>query len=413
MIVYVLDYNGKPLIPTSRNRKVRKMLADGLCHIVNTAPFTIQLDYETTDFKQTISLGVDCGTKHIGISATSQKKELFSAEIILRTDIVELLSTRRETRRTRRSRLRYRKARFDNRTSSKKDGWIAPSIRNKIEAHLTILRKVYTILPITSTILEVGSFDAQKIKNPEICGVDYQQGEQMGFWNVREYVLARDKHQCQYCHGKSKDPILNVHHIESRKTGGNAPNNLVTLCETCHDKYHRGEIKDFKPRRGKSLRDAAYMCIFKWRLYEIAKGLFNDVSITYGYITKYNRIRYGLDKSHTTDAYCIAGNFGADRLNYMYKLRQLRKHNRQIHKFKINKGGVRKRNQTPYVMFGYRLFDKVLWNRTECFVGGRRSRGAFKLVDLDNHIIKDGVSYKKLHLIERKRGFICSLLSNN
>ena len=91
--------------------------------------------------------------------------------------------------------------------------------------------------------MEVASFDIQKIKNPEITGGEYQQGEQLNFWNVREYVLFRDNHTCQYCHGKSGDKVLNVHHLESRKTGGDAPNNLITLCETCHKKYHEGKIQ--------------------------------------------------------------------------------------------------------------------------------------------------------------------------
>lgn len=88
-------------------------------------------------------------------------------------------------------------------------------------------------------MVETASFDIQKIKNPDIQGAEYQQGDQLGFWNVREYVLFRDGHTCQCCKGKSKDKILNVHHIESRKTGGNAPNNLITLCETCHTGYQQ------------------------------------------------------------------------------------------------------------------------------------------------------------------------------
>lgn len=412
MVVYILDINGIPLMPTSRNRKVRKMLEQGLCHIVKTTPFTIQLDYETTDFKQGIALGVDCGTKHIGISATTEKKELFSAEVILRTDIVELLSTRRETRRTRRNRLRYRQARFDNRIARKRKGWLAPSVENKIHSHLSIIRKLHSILPITRINLEAGSFDAQKMQDDSIQGVGYQQGVQYGFWNVREYVLARDKHTCQCCKGKSKDNILNVHHIESRKIGGDSPNNLITLCETCHSKYHKGLLPKFQPKRGKSLRDSAVMSIFKWRLYELAKQEFGNVSMTFGYITKCNRIHYTLPKSHNVDAYCIACNFSAERLGYMYKFRQLRKHNRQIHKYTINKGGVRKLNQTPYKVFGYRLFDKVSWGGNECFVGGRRSSGSFKLVNIDNKLIKDGVSYKKLKLLEPKRTFIGSIVND-
>ena len=410
MIVYVIDKQGNPLMPTSRNRKVRKMLEQGLCHIVKNTPFTIQLDFETTNFKQDITLGVDCGTKHVGISVTTEKKELLSAEVTLRTNIVDLLSTRRGARRTRRARLRHRKARFNNRISRKRKGWLAPSVENKINAHLSIIRKLHQILPITMTNLEVGSFDTQKMQDGTIQGVGYQQGAQYGFWNVREYVLARDKHTCQCCNGKSNDSILNVHHIESRKTGGDSPNNLITLCETCHKKYHKGLLPKFQPKRGKSLRDAAVMNIFKWRLYELAKLEFGNVGITFGYITKCNRIHYGLPKSHNVDAYCIACNFGAERFDYMLKFRQLRKHNRQIHKYSILRGGVRKLNQSPYKVFGFRLFDKVSWDGKECFVGGRRLSGSFKLVDIDNKLIKDGVSYKKLRLLETKRTYICSIV---
>lgn len=411
MVVYVLDIQGNPLMPTSRNRKVRKMLEQGLCHIVKNTPFTIQLDYETSNFKQGITLGVDCGTKHLGVSATTKKKELLSAEVILRTDIVDLLSTRREVRRARRSRLRHRKARFNNRISRKRKWWLAPSVENKVCAHLSVIQKLHQILPVSKVNLEVGSFDTQKMQDDTIRGVGYQQGVQYGFWNVREYVLTRDRHTCQCCKGKSKDNALNVHHIESRKTGGDSPNNLITLCESCHQKYHKGLLPKFQLKRGKSLRDAAVMSIFKWRLYELAKQEFNNVGIAFGYITKCNRIHYELPKSHNVDAYCIACNFGAEQLNYMLKFRQLRKHNRQIHKCSILRGGVRKLNQTPYKVFGFRLFDKVSWDGHDCFIGGRRSSGAFKLVDIDNKLIKDGVSHKKLRLLEPKRTYVGSIVN--
>ena len=128
------------------------------------------------------------------------------------------------------------------------------------------------MLPISDITVETASFDIQKIKHPEISGEEYQQGEQLGFWNVREYVLFRDAHKCQCCHSKSKDPVLNVHHIESRKTGGNAPNNLVTLCETCHKSYHSGTIKLPKTiHRGMRFRDAAFMGIMRWVFYKRLK----------------------------------------------------------------------------------------------------------------------------------------------
>ena len=220
-MVYVLGKDGRPLMPTEREGKVRRLLRDGLAHVVKLQPFTIQLDYKSKGYTQEVSLGVDAGSVHIGVSATTEKKELFSAEVILRTDIVKKIASRLEMKRNRRYRkTRYRQARFDNRR--KKEGWFAPSIRYKVESHLKVIRMVYSLLPVSKTTIEVAQFDAQKIKNEQIQGVEYQQGEQMGFWNVREYVLARDGHRCQHCKGKSGDNILNVHNLESRKTGGNA-----------------------------------------------------------------------------------------------------------------------------------------------------------------------------------------------
>ena len=251
-MVYVLDIDGRPLMPTERHGKVRRLLRDGLAHVIRLQPFTIQLDYESTTYKQGVSLGIDAGSVHIGVSATTEKKELFAAEVVLRTDVVNKLASRLELRRTRRHRkTRYRKPRFNNRRRA--EGWLPPSVRAKAESHLKAIRLIHSILTVSKTTIEVAQFDRQKMENDLIQGTDYQQGNQMGFWNVREYVLARDGHKCQHCKGKSKDPILNVHHLESRKTGGDAPGNLITLCETCHKAYHRGEF-ELKIKRNTSLR---------------------------------------------------------------------------------------------------------------------------------------------------------------
>nr|DAO46705.1 MAG TPA: NinG recombination protein [Caudoviricetes sp.] len=400
-MVYVQDIDGKPMMPTTRHGKVRRLLKDNKAVVVNTCPFTIKLTYKTSDYKQEIVLGVDAGTKHVGLSATTKSKELYSGEVILRNDVVELLSTRRESRRARRNRLRHRKPRFGNRVKSKHHGWVAPSVRHRIDAHIRVIDNVCSILPISRIIIEVAQFDTQKINNPNISGNEYQKGDQLGFWNVREYVLARDGHKCQHCKGKSKDHILNVHHIESRKTGGDSPSNLITLCETCHKEYHKGNI-DLKVKRGKSLRDAAVMGIMKWKLYDELKSKYDNVSMTFGYITKYNRIKYGIEKSHTSDAFVISRNFNAKRIERQYLKRLIRRHNRQIHKMKILKGGKKKNNQAPFEVFGFRLFDKVLYNNEINFIYGRRKSGCFDIRDFDGKNSKN-VTYKKLKLIRGKR----------
>ena len=203
-MVYVQGINGKPMMPTTRHGKVRRLLKDKKAVVVNLCPFTIKLTYVTSDYKQEIVLGVDAGTKHVGLSATTKSKELYASEVILRNDIINLLSTRRELRKARRNRIRYRKPRFNNRIKSKRQGWIAPSVCQKIDSHIKVVSFIHSILPVSRLIIETSQFDTQKIKNPDILGKEYQQGEQLGFWNVREYILFRDGHKCQHCKGKSK-----------------------------------------------------------------------------------------------------------------------------------------------------------------------------------------------------------------
>ena len=386
-------------MPTENHAKVRVLLKSGKAKVVKKCPFTIQLLYDSTNHTQKVTLGVDSGSRHIGISATTKDKVLFEADVELRNDIVDLLSTRRELRRSRRNRkIRYRKPRFDNR--KRKDGWLAPSVQQKVDSHLTMIEKVRKILPISDIVAEVASFDIQKIKNPSISGAEYQQGEQLDFWNVREYVLFRDGHTCQCCKGKSKDKILNVHHIESRKTGGDAPNNLITLCETCHTGYHKGTVKLPKTiHRGMSFRDATFMGIMRWAFYNKLKEIYPNVSLTYGYITKHTRIENDLPKDHYIDARCISGNPKAVSSGEVFYYKKVRCHNRQIHKAKILKGGIKKRNQAPYEVKGFRLYDKVLWKGQKCFIFGRRSTGRMDLRLLDGTHINASVGYKNLKLL--------------
>lgn len=402
-MVYVISKQGEPLMPTERFGKVRRMLKNSLAHVVRRIPFTIQLDYDTTDFTQPVTLGIDAGSKHVGVSATSARKELYAADVELRNDIVDKLSTRRELRRPRRNRLRHRKPRIDNRISSKHKGWLAPSVENKIQTHMTVVEKVCKMLPITNIVVETASFDIQKIKHPDIQGREYQEGEQLGFWNVREYVLWRDGHVCQHCQGKSKDPRLNVHHLESRKTGGNAPNNLITLCETCHKAYHREEF-ELEVKRGKPFRDAAFMGIMRRTFYERLKKLYPNVSMTFGYITKNVRIANGLPKEHYVDARCISGKPEAKPLGHYFYQKKVRCQNRQIHKTNILKGGRKKLNQAPFCVKGFRLFDLVSYDGSLYYVFGRRTNGFFDIRKLDGTKASNGsVCYKKLKLMGKRK----------
>ena len=376
-MVYVLDKDGHPLIPTNRHGKVRRMLKSGQVKVVKKCPFTIQLMYESEHNVQPVSLGIDAGSKHIGVSATTKTTVLYEADVELRDDIVKLLATRRQ----------------------------------KLNTHLVTVARVCEILPVTQIIVETASFDIQKIKNPKIQGVEYQRGEQTDFWNVREYVLFRDGHVCQCCKGKKKDPILNVHHIESRKSGGDAPNNLITLCKTCHKGYHNGTIKLPKRiKRGMKFKDAAFMGIMRWTFYNTLKEKYEPdipVSMTYGYLTKNTRIQHNLPKEHYIDARCISGNPDAKSDGVYYYQKKIRCHNRQIHKFNTLRKGVRKLNQSEYLLKGYRIFDKVRYQGKEYFVFGRRKTGFFDIRTLSGEKANNGsLSIKKIAFVDTRKNYI-------
>ena len=275
-----------------------------------------------------------------------------------------------------------------------------PSVENRIQFHIKLIRLVCSILPISGIRIETAQFDMQKLKNPDVAGKEYQQGEQSGFWNVREYVLWRDNHLCQHCKGKSKDTVLEVHHLESRRTGGDRPGNLLTLCRTCHKQYHASGFELPKPSTG--FKAATHINIMRWKLYERVKELDVPVNICYGYQTKYRRISQGQEKSHANDAFVIACSNGQHRAIMRMQFRQVRKQNRKLRK------GVRShiRNKGARILFGYRQWDKVRYQGQEYFIKGRRSSGYFSLSDIFGRMaVVDGkklasVKHSSLVLVE-------------
>lgn len=404
MFVYVLNCHGRPLMPC-RPRKAHLLLRAGKAKVANMVPFTIQLLFGSSGYSQTVSLGIDAGTRQIGLSATTERHVLFEAEVLPRSDIQELLATRGQYRRARRWRkTRYRHTRYLNR--KKPDGWLAPSVQHKVEAHLKAVRLVHHILPVITTTIEVAQFDIQKIRNPEIEGKAYQEGPQLGFWNVREYVLFRDHHRCQWCAGKSNDRILNVHHIESRKAGGNSPDNLITLCETCHDSIHRTHQEHKIERKSSTFRDATQMSIIHRRTYEQIEAMFPNVHLTYGYITKETRISHHLEKSHLVDARCISRYPDGISDGTWYLIKCVRRNNRKLHKATMRKGRKRQLHTAPKYVHGFRLFDCVIYEGAACFIFGRRSSGYFDLRTLNGTKIHASASYQKLKFVQRSSALL-------
>ena len=404
-MVYVLDREGKSLMPTERTAWVAYALKHGEAKVVRREPFTVMLLRDSTQYLQAVTLGVDVGSKHIGLCASTEKKELYSAQVELRDDVSELLTARREFRRGRRGRKHnwYRPARWQNRANEKGNAAMPPSIKHKADSHIRAMRFVFKILPIQKVVLEIGKFDTQKLKYPEIQGEQYQQGELAGWENLKAYAKYRDGYKCRVC-GKSKhkDGVrLEVHHIRRKSDGGtDTPDNVVTLCDDCHKAHHQGERK-LKFRRPPEHKGEAHMNAMRNRLMRECYTLGIVIRFTYGYKTAMARREHGIEKSHSDDAFCIAGNFGAKRNDYnRYLHKFVRRHNRQLHKTTILKGGYRKAAQCPREVFGYRLNDVVCYKRKPWFVHGRRMRGSFVLTNLEK-TEKAEVSHRKIRLVNR------------
>ena len=411
-MVYVLDKDGKPLMPTNRHGKVRHLLKDGKAKCVKREPFTIQLLYDTPGHTQPVHLGVDAGSKHVGLSACTSKKELYSAECELRTDINKNLETRRSLRRSRRNRkTRYRKVRFQNRRRPK--GWLAPSVREKVDCHVTLVRKVVAILPVSEITIEMAPFDTQKLKAGILGltapkGIEYQHGEAEGYDNIKAYVKWRDGGRCRIC---GSHEMLEVHHRIQRKDGGtNIPENLITTCRCCHEAFHNGKLNSknadlmLPGKAVKPLSDAAFMSIMRWAVWNKLKELGVPLHMTFGYITAHRRKQHGIEKSHRNDARCISGFGGAAPAGEWFAIKKVRCHNRQIHKQNPSKGGVRRLAQSWHEVRGYRQYDKVLAKGRLWYIAGRRTKGAFVLKNLCGEVLN--ITPTKIKFIQKQYNYL-------
>ena len=330
-MVLVLSNTGTPLMPTNPG-KARKLLKQKKAKVVTIKPFTIQLLYETATYTQPIVLGIDSGYLNIGFSAVTEQREIIGGEVNLLNGMSERIYERSMYRRIRRQRLRHRKPRYYN--PGIPEGWLAPSIRHKLDSHIRFISKLAGLIPVTKVVIEVAAFDIQKIKNPDIEGAVYQQGEQYGFENVREYVFHRDGYKCQNPNCKSKDVPLCVHHLTYRKNGAtNRPDDLITLCVNCHTpENHKGFLRDWKPKL-KNFKNATFMTMVRWRLINQLTNIFDNVEYTYGHITKSCRITQKLEKTHHNDAFCIVGGTLQQQRTKAMTLEQVRRNNRSLEKF--------------------------------------------------------------------------------
>ena len=364
--IAILDKNNIPQNPTKNKGLIRKLLKDKKAIIFKREPlFTIKLLMDIPELLQplqSLNLGIDCGYSNVGFSVINDNEEIIGGILKLRNDIKEKLKEKANYRNLRRQKLRYRKPRFDNRT--RKEGWLPPSIQHKFDSHINLIRKIISILPISNIIIETAAFDIQKIRNNEISGIEYQQGEKYKFnGNNREYVLYRDRHKCQNpnCKNKSKNIVLQTHHIIYESMGGSdMSNNLITLCTNCHksENHKKGKFlynmcmnaKNGKLPKFKQFKGETFMSIINKRIIDDTIKTYPNIHIqnTYGYITKLKRIedqkyfseklekKQKIDKTHRSDAFYIAGGSLKTHKPSFFELEIniIRRNNRSLETFK-------------------------------------------------------------------------------
>ena len=380
-MVYVLDINGFPLMPTSRHGKVRHLLETGKAKVIKRSPFTIKLLYKTTNFVQPLTLGVDTGSGTFATAVCNEKCEiLYTSEVEVRKDITERMKRRRDYRRTRRNRkTRYRQMRFLNRKNSKKSDRHSPTMLSKLHSHEAEIKRIKSILPISTLVLETATFDTQLMKNPQMNRHwGYQQGPCYGFENIKMMVRDRDNYTCQHCKGKKKDSRINVHHIVFRSNGGSdEPENLITLCKTCHDALHAGKIKlKLNGKSKSSLKFATQMNEIRSQLFK----RYPEAIETFGFVTKTNRLANNLPKEHFIDACMIAS--AGKMIKFKTSVLYL-KHSVPDGDYRQTNGRHSKKRLSTGKLFGFRKFDKVKYFNKIYFVQAKRSSGYFELMDIN------------------------------
>lgn len=313
---FVLDANGKQLAPTKEDKAwflIRKKRAT----LVSKYPMVIQLSKEITDekiCKDEIRCGIDDGGIHVGIALVqkcqTKNKVIFKGTIEQRNDVKHLMEIRRGYRHYHRSHKRYRKPRFNNRSSSKKKNRIAPSILQKRQATVRVINHLNKWINITSYWLEDVSIDVRALTDGyKPYKWQYQKSNRLDE-NIRKATILRDNYKCMEC--KKSNCRFEVHHIKPRRLGGsNTLDNLITLCKKCHQKT-KGREESYMDKYfsllnssdNKNLNYAQHVMIGKnWLRHQLSS--LGILHLANGGDTANKRIDWNIEKTHSNDAICI------------------------------------------------------------------------------------------------------------
>ena len=384
MKVFVLSNEGKPLMPTTP-RRARVWLKAKQARVVLQDPFTIRLRFATRQHVQPAKVGIDTGSKVVGTAAIANGEVVFQAEVHLRDDIAEKMTRRRQHRRNRRARkTRYRAARYDNRR--RPDGWLPPSLHSKAEATVKSVHFIASFLPVGRVTVEVGRFATQRMQNPDIAHLEYQQGDLQGYF-LREYILEKWQRRCAYC-GAREVPLEIEHIVPKSRGGSNRASNLTLACHACNQRKGQQTAAEFgfldvQAKARVPLKDAAHVSSLKSRVVQNLQAVFGEsqVSITYGYETRYKRIQgLGLSKSHANDTVAIACEIGevVKPLEMVHQIRCLGRGHYQ----RFNGLHSEHKCWAPHKVRGFKLYELVKAKGGVGYIAGRREKGAFVIKDV-------------------------------
>ena len=478
MLTYILDASGKPLMPTQRTNHIKRLLDKGKARIVSKTPYVVQLKYETERITQPLYGGTDPGRTNIGEAViTSNGDVVYKAHVETRNkDIPKLMAERKQHRQTsrrgerlRRKRRAYKcettttfpegrmlpgyekpvmlkdiintESRFNNR--ERPAGWITPTVRQLVQTHVSMVRKICSILPVTDWTMEYNKFAFMLMDDGTIRGLDFQNGRMKGYSNSHEYVSALQNGKCACCNNS----IEHYHHIKPRHEGGSdTPENLIGVCNACHYKVHSGDIK--LEQAGLKKKYAA-LSVLNQAIPYIAQELIDmfgedHVRFCTGYQTSIVRDSTGMDKDHPEDAVCIAlfgtGITECKDISDTFEVKQFRRHDRQRvqaqrertyylkghavcknrhkrtdqkgdsleefrAKFPDNIGRLTVKKSTRHYNRMGRIFPGAIfiYQGKEYILTGQRNRGAYYYAD---GLAKNGVSSKTCGLVKQNTGLV-------
>lgn len=453
-MVYVLNVDGTPLMPTTRYGKVRRMLNNKEAMVVKKKPFTIQLLYKTTNHTQPITVGVDASNKKIGISAvTDNGEEVYASEVELRKDVSLLVEQRKRLRNVRRRRNNrqgrpnlkknyvkklapyYMIEHIDPRKQPRKYKQKAAYVQ-KVQSHVSAINRISKILPIDNIIIETGQINEALVDkyNDEDIRRDKEY-----ISNQREYVFSRDNHTCAWCKGKNGDKVLRTFLITLRK-GRNifwqyssSTLNMATLCNTCYNKFmkehkdyiakteanhkinkkapYKHKIKDMHAalymiynKRPSITRDMVRKGTMRTNVYKELSKIYPKVKFILGYKVKTLRLNSGIENTPINNARIMIG-YPKKTLDYYYYIKLRRNHNRQLHKVTPQKKTGIRTPKSPYFTKGFASYDLVKYNDKEYYITKKRKTGYFGLGDASGKTLINSVKWDKLRLLQRNRSY--------